>query len=275
MPLTAEQLLNQRMAKDKQDIETAFQNEVAIVNKRYGAFNRNPNIEAARIRSLAAIRKSYQGRAGKLVQGYEKQTRLWSEFDALAKTGQLGATNLEELKMRSMVTPDMEKVMFPKEEDGADPVSEYGKLNTQLERVQSGLDRFEAEAPSTIKVHRKGVGRLAPWPFASREVESPGGGTLVVEEVYDDKANKGTGGMVKVRRNATREELEEWASLTEHKRLLKKALTGIRESEPMAARLRLAALRSPRQGAFAEKAVGATAPEAVEEPNRDPLGLGL
>jgi hypothetical protein len=264
MTLTASQLLEQRMTKDKQDMETSFQHEVSIANRRFGPVSQNPNIETARIRALTGLRQKYQAKADKLISDYEERTRSWEEIDTMAAQGQLGVTNPEELKMRSVMPPEVEKAMFPKPEEGEDPVAEYGKLSTQLERVEKALGRFEAEAPSSIRTHRRGVGRLAPFPFASRKVEVPGGGTLVTSEEYDPTADKGKGKVVKVRRRATREELEEWASLTEHQRQLREAIAGIRKSEPMAARLRLAAVRSPRMGnagAFAEQATGISSQE--------------
>jgi hypothetical protein len=100
--------------------------------------------------------------------------------------------------------------------------------------------------------------------FKRGSIKTPGGGTLVTSDEYDPAADKGKGKVVKVRRNATREELEEWASLTEHQRQLREAISGIRKSEPMAARLRLAAARSPHMGnagAFAEQATGVPSQE--------------
>jgi hypothetical protein len=263
MPLTASQLLEQRMTRDKQTIETSFQNEVALVNRRFGPVSKNPNIETARIRALSNLRRQYETKASKLLAGYEEQTRSWQEIDALAEAGQLGVTNPEELKMRTVMTPEVEKAAFPKTEAEIDPVAEYGKLSEQHSRTQSALKRFETEAPS---VHESSV-FSRPWFFGGGggALKTKGGGTLVVEEKYDEPSGK----MVKTRRNASREELEEWASLTEHERQLRTAMMRIRKSDAMAARLRLAAARSPRMGAagsFADKAVGGETQSQSEQP---------
>lgn len=73
---------------------------------------------------------------------------------------------------------------------------------------------------------------------------------LVTEEQYDEKAGK----VVKTRRNATIEEIRQWASLTEEERRLTEAMQSMLKSDPMAARVRLAAAQSPRMlnaGTFA------------------------
>lgn len=267
MPLTASQLLEQRMEKDKQAMESSFQNDMSMVNRRFGPISRNQNIETARIQALSRLRKQYEDRASKLMAKYEEQNHPLQEIDALAQAGQLGTVNPEEIKLRTVLTPEVEKVVFPKEE--TDPVTEHSRLSAERSRVQSELRRFEIEGP---RVHESSV-FSKPWFMGGGggKVRSIGGRVRVIEKEYDEKLGKER----EVSRDATKEELEEWASLTEYERQIKAKLNEIRRSEPMAARLRLAAARSPRMGAagsFADKAVGGATAKTVKTTD-DPLGL--
>lgn len=268
--MAEEDLLRERLQQEQAGFQASFEKQWQMTSQRFGPNTGNPQIESARSRALSALHQQWAAKADALMQSYNKKLQSLREVDRLIPDPVKAA----EVKQRLLVPEEVEQAMFPKPE--ASPLTAYSKLHEHESRVKSELGRFETEGPGKARGSFWGKN----WMFGggARGVETPGGGVLVVEEVFDEKTKK----TKKIRRNATPEETRQWAELKAEEERIgeeKTDLLGqIRRSDHTAARLRMAAAASPRMGGgtFAQKAVQPKQETKVEKPKRDdPLGLGL
>jgi len=271
--MTAQELLNDRLKQEQADYQTSFQREWQIANQRFGPVSNNPRIEDARRRALSTLHQQWAARADALTRSYNKKIQGMQEVDRVIEN----PVKADEVKMRLIEPTEVEKVLFPQPEKETDPLKAYDQLYLHGQKVEEKLKRFETEGPSSVKVRRGGLLGLVPG-FAGRRVEVPGGGTkIVTERTY----NRSTGKWEKKSRNATPEEIRQWAALkAEQERVSQeeeKLLADIRRSDHTAVRMRMAAAASPRMGGgtFATKAVQPKKQEEPKRSNNDPLGLGL
>jgi len=271
MALTAAQILEQRMARDRRDGQAELNSQWDSINRQYGPISRDSKREAARQRALSDLDRRHQAKASALTKKYKDQMDSFSEIDAMAQQGMLAGSNPEELKMRQVMPAAVAKAAFPTSEDAEeapDPLAEYGKFHTQRQRVRSSLREFE-----TVGARPKGTfnvesGWHAPWAFDKnkrRDYIDPGGvGSRPMKRYvagYETDEETGRERPVYKHREATPDEIREWAELTEEDRRLTKAMSGIQRSDPMASRIRLAAIKSSRMGnarTFADKTLGST-----------------
>ena len=271
--MTAQELLNDRFNQERADYQTSFQREWQMTNQRFGPVAGNFRIEDARRRALSSLHQRWAARADSLTRAYNKKIQGMQEVDRIIED----PVQADEVKMRLVEPTEVERVLFPKPAKESDPLKAYDQAYQHGRKIEEELGGFETEGPSSIKVRRGGPLGFIPG-FAGRRVEVPGGGVLVVEEVYDEE----TGKTKKVRRNATPAEIRRWAALkSERERVSEeksKLLTEIRQSDHTAARLRTAIAQSPR-GYGVTPFTQATTPVPTSAPkqkrNEDPLGLGL
>ncbi len=238
--MTATELLNQRFKQEKQQNDQQFRQEWDQTSRRFGPPSANPQLEGARQRALSNLRKEQTERANAHIAGFNKRLQALKEVDSLIPN----PDQAEEVKMRLTVSPDVERAMFQKPEQ--DILTEESKVQGRLNQVRAGLRRFGREAPGVQQEPVLGI-------FRRGKIKTQGGGVMVGQTTFDEA----TGKTKKTERNATPEEIKEWAQLTEDERRTMGYLQDIRKSDVMASRLRTAAMKSSRlgQGTFAQKAV--------------------
>lgn len=278
MALTAAQILEQRMARDKNDTQMAFQTQWDSINRQYGPVSRDPKRETARQRALKSVHSQFQERATSLVKKYKDQMASFGEIDAMAQQGMLAGSNPEELKMRQVMPAAVAKAAFPTPEgveEAPDPLAEYGKFHTQRQRVRSSLGKFEnvgARPKDTFSQGRKfnwygGEKRTAkftdPGGVGSRPMIKEASGFKTDEKTGDERT-------VYNYREATPAEIREWAELTEADRALTAKMSELRNSEPYAVRMTLAALKSPRMGGARDRIDNALRGGAQQAPALSP-----
>lgn len=266
MPMSAEEIITSRMQQEQQSLQQAFNQQWAVVNRRFGPKTRNPNVETARQRALNTLHSQFRSQADSLMRKYDSEFQSLREVDSMAEAGMISGVNLEELKLRTVLPQDIERAVMPEEEEGADPLAEYGKFDVQRRRVRRELNDFEVVGPRPAGTHS--VDRVLPNFLLRKSAESfddPGGvGNRVFKRQiagYDENYEP-----VYERVPVKGDELRRWAELTEQERQLSEAMSDIMRSDPMAARIRMAATRSRRMmnaGTFANKAVGSR-PEPSE-----------
>jgi hypothetical protein len=251
MPLTASELTQQRLANDKVELDRVFKQEWDMTRKRFGPRTNNPRIEEARQRALDGLRQNQTARANKLLGDYEKPLQVQSELAQMVKNGVVTPEAAEEAAQRSLMSSEVERVAFPKEESFAQVEAQRTRLRSELSRFDVG--RMEGQGDDA-RFHSDPETRtdwdrwLQPWRVR-RHVPATAGGVYVKEKAWDEDKGK----EITRHRPATREEMREYTISAEH----------LKQVDKEASRLQLAALRSSRmlnqEVGFAEKAVPKTA----------------
>ena len=251
MPLTAQELLNQRLERDKAEMQRAFEQQWDLTNRRFGPATNNPRIEEARQRALSSLDEEFTTRAQKLLDFYSEKAQGQSEIQQLVKEGRLTPDAGEEAAQRMLMPPEVEKRVFPEEQTFEQLEAKRATIRNRLERFELGRinerGKFKTE-PARIKLGpRSELKRgLVPWPFRGHNyADVPAQGLYIKEKVWDEKEGK----YVEQHRPATKEEMQNYARL--------------KYMDVSAARMQTAAWRSSRmlnrpetgQGTFAEKAV--------------------
>ena len=245
--MNASDILNQRLANDKADLESAYKAEWARTNQMFGPVSNDPQREQARQQRLQAIVQHYSGQGQQLLQKYKKVQESHAEIDNMAKQGLL-ATDPETVKQKTLFSAGQYNTMFPEQKPN-DPVKEYDELSGLLSNVRRDLNKYQVQGKQDTITNYTPVGPDIPrWgkpvvvPFTGHDVEVPGGGVQIVDKTVDENG-KVTNSKPRM---ATTEELKHWAVLTNAEQMIASRQEQIMRSKPMAARFQTSALRSSR-----------------------------
>ena len=259
-----EEMLNTRIQQEQQALQQSFSQEWSIVNNRFGPVTNNPRLERARKNALS---------------------RLHQEF--IGKVSALGA------KYRSGAQEIMESQVGIEE---SNVFKEYGEYHRQLGNIHEELKEFEVAEPVSVpkrslKKRAAEIAGMVASPASAAytlaashkrssekaeiERESAAGKRVYKRRIEGYTEPGGFGDPIYRRVRATDEELERYEDLKSQRDELRSALERLRESEPMASRIRRAHLASPRSGSagsFVDKAVGEQKPDTYPGVSPAPIG---
>ena len=220
-PDSPEGMINQQATLMRKQIQDEFQTEWDSLRGRVSGQDQHRAQYA-----MDELHKRFRGRMTKLNQDVEQKLSGLSQIDQLGAAGLI--PNTGEVKWRQTLGPEAETAMFPKQDKPADPMVEFGKLDTYRNRIESRLDDFQ--------VRPGRMGRSIRHPFrGQRDTELE-----IFEPTTVGKDKKGE--FRGTWRKATLDEVKEYGVLTREQKRVTAA------QQPMMGGLMNTAVNSRRMG---------------------------
>ena len=259
----AEDFLNQQQEQTKAAMLQEYNSAWKEVNTRFGPRSPNVQVELARRQQLLQLHQQYTLKAQQMLGKFKQKQAGFNEIDTMAKNGMISPDAVDKTKMGMVVSPEARQAMeaaakAPKE---TNPVTQWGQLETTRNRVESELKNYQPKAPRSQESLWK------PWTWGAKDTPPK---LVVSHRQFDEDEGK----IVTSQAEATPEEQDRFEQLRNFHNQITSAQKKIIGSDPLAARIRMAAMRSPRMGnqeTFAENAIGESNEPSVKSAPTQPL----